>query len=858
MSFIDELALQVASHPRFHQELESLKAANLALGLPADTQPQQEESQTVGELDDESLARILQAASIFASSNVPSLRTLAQSISTAALRLAGEDREVIESLFATIQARLNNYPALALSPSGAVAPGFAPLSIQYEFVRGRDAQTVKTGDDRLHILSSFQLACWRVLSSSVSTTLSAPTSAGKSYVLLLFLAEAFRSERVRRAVYVVPTRALINQVSGDVERVLEEAGTSRVEIVSIPVDLGTDRPVFYVLTQERLEALLTASPDIRFDLVLIDEAQVLALGARGVLLESVIDRILATSQPQLVFVGPMIENPEYFGAAFELENFQPRETSESPVTQNILYLNYSPQPLSSVRVCVGGTSRQSIGFDIPIELRLHADTDKLSFLSYKFGRSGSSLVYCNGKAEAEKVAIAIASQVPGELDDPDVSELIRFVRKHVHPEYALVATLAKGVAFHYGHMPSLLRQEIERCFKGKRLPFLACTSTLLYGLNLPAKNLFLLKPTTGRGVPISGPDFWNLAGRVGRLGKELEGNVYLIDYDSWSSSPVGEPKSVRIQSAVKQWVVDRTEAFLDFASNELLASEQQPELETALGKLLVDYRNGRLDATLGRYETPQNEALLRRVAEKVAAISDDVGLPFDVMDANIGVSPFRMRELLEYMRSGLKRMPPAELVPAHPLGDFKAVLANYYRVFKRIHNCLLGTAKSNRSHLYFAPLALRWMRGDSLPVLISSAIKFHREKAQSVSTAAIIRSVMENIEEDLRFRYVKFFRAYRAVLEVALRDAGLHDHVEGIPDIPLFLEMGGSSGAMINLMALGLSRTSAEALSEYLLDKEMDLRELRIWLAGLELIGLDLSPVVLREVEETRERIRTA
>lgn len=857
MMFIDELAEQIAGHSAFHQELQCLRVANLALELPSDAQPQQD-GQCNEQLDDEALSRVLQSASIFASSGVPWLRTLAQSISTAALRVAAEDNEVVASLYATIQARLRNYPALALSPRGVLAPKYAPLGIQYDFVSGRESQTIRTTDGRSHILSSFQLSSWNVLKSSVSTTLSGPTSAGKSYVLLLFLADALRSGRVRRAVYVVPTRALINQVSGDVERTLRDADLTGIEVVSVPVDLDPDRTVFYVLTQERLEALLTASPDIRFDLVLVDEAQVLSLGARGVLLESVIDRILSNGSPQFVFVGPMIENPEYFGAAFDLEGFEPRETSESPVTQKVIYLDYSPQPLSSVRVSVNSLERKSTGFNIPLELRLHSDADKLGFFSYKFGRSGSTLVYCNGKADAEKVAIDIASQVPREVDDEDVRELIKFVRKHVHPEYALVATLSKGVAFHYGHMPSLLRQEIERCFKEKRLPFLTCTSTLLYGLNLPAKNLFLHKPTTGRGVPISGPDFWNLAGRVGRLGKELEGDVYLIDYESWGSSPVDELKSIRIESAVKQWVVDRADMFLDFALDESLSSEKQPELETALGKLLIDHRHGRLNATLGRYVTPENQKTLRKITEAVAAISDGIGLPSEVLNVNIGVSPFRMRELLEYMRAALKRMPPSDLIPAHPLGDFKVVVANYYRVFKRIHNCLLGAAKSDRGQFYFAPLALRWMRGDSLPVLISNAIKFRRTKSPSASTATIIRGVMENIEDDLRFRYVKFFRAYNAVLEVALQEAGLHEYLDAIPDIPLFLEMGGSSGVMINLMALGLSRTSAEALSEYAIDKDMDLHGLRHWLESLNLVGLDLSPVVLREVEIMRERIRTS
>jgi superfamily II RNA helicase len=83
-------------------------------------------------------------------------------------------------------------------------------------------------------------------------------------------------------------------------------------------------------------------------------------------------------------------------------------------------------------------------------------------------------------------------------------------------------------------------------------------------MNLPARNIFLLKPTTGRGSPISGAGFWNLAGRAGRLGKELEGNVYLIDYDDWETKPVQETKDVTVTSALKSAMVDRSDDFWPF------------------------------------------------------------------------------------------------------------------------------------------------------------------------------------------------------------------------------------------------------------------------------------------------------
>jgi hypothetical protein len=141
------------------------------------------------------------------------------------------------------------------------------------------------------------------------------------------------------------------------------------------------------------------------------------------------------------------------------------------------------------------------------------------------------------------------------------------------------------------------------------------------------------------------------------------------------------------------------------------------------------------------------------------------------------------------------------------------------------------------------------MRGDPLPLLIDSSIRYHRNKKDSRSVASIIRDTMENVEKELRFRYVKYFTCYNDLLRVALERTGNGDYIKNIPDIPLFLEVGGSSGVMINLMALGLSRTSAESIADYITNKDMALPELRDWLRKLDVATLDVSPICAREIQ---------
>lgn len=845
MNFAGELASEIWVESEFHVDLAYLEAANIRVELRDCGLIEGAET-----FDVERLRRLVQSAMIFAETNENRYQEAAQRISTASLRLGGS---AARDLFSVVQARLRNFPALRTNTEAPTPPLHAPMSLQYEFIERRTEQTIVAGDESSHILTPFQLESWKLLAGGFSGALSGPTSAGKSYVLLLYLIEQFRAGALRTAAYVVPTRALINQVSDDAAAVLIDRGVLGVTITSVPVDLSSedDGKVLYVVTQERLDALLIASPGLHMDLILVDEAQMIADGSRGILLESVLDRVdSGGGRSQIVFSGPLIENPGYFGELFGIKSFRTSVSRRSSVTQNIVFLNYREAPEPQVFVKVRGEPEDVPVASIDLPMRLHTDLDRLSYMSVIFGRAGSSIVYAGGKAEAEKIAIKVSLSLSDDRDRADdLAELIGFVKKHVHKEYALASTLEKGVGFHYGHMPSLLRKQLEDQFRERRIRYLVCTSTLLYGLNLPAKNIFLNKPTTGRGHAISGADFWNLSGRAGRLGKEIEGNVFLIDYDRWESQPLTEGRGVSVTSALKAAVVDQAGELLAFLNDPSISSETNLDFEITLGKLVLDQRLGRLDQTLGRYASSADAETLSAIRERIEQISAAVDIPTEVINSNIGVSIFRQRDLLEYMIKRLKKLSPDELIPSHPLGDFKAVMDNHRRAFKRIHTYLLNYPGKDGRHNFFAPLALRWMRGEPLPVLIDGAIRYHRDKKSGKSVALIIRETMEDVEQELRFRYVKYFTCYNSILRVALNRISKAEYIQNIPEIPLFLEVGGSSGAMINLMALGLSRTSAESLSDYITDKEMSLSDLREWLRRLDVATLDISPICIREIQ---------
>ena len=78
-------------------------------------------------------------------------------------------------------------------------------------------------------------------------------------------------------------------------------------------------------------------------------------------------------------------------------------------------------------------------------------------------------------------------------------------------------------------MPQEVRERVEQAFAdpGSPIQFVVCTSTLLEGVNLPAKNIFVLSDKHGNSS-FTKIDFENLAGRAGRLTYDFSGNVVCV------------------------------------------------------------------------------------------------------------------------------------------------------------------------------------------------------------------------------------------------------------------------------------------------------------------------------------------
>lgn len=836
---IEQLSERIWAHDAFHAELAELQENNLRSRYIEEGH---------GSISEDVLKRLLQCASTLSASKSLPYREAAYRIVTAASELVGKDLQGIPYVMLLALSRMGNFPAFNYAKMQySITEDSLPLREVGESNLRREGNSVKLGDS-ISVLTDFQVGLWNKLNTVDTLGISAPTSAGKSYILQAFARRQIVSRIANNIVFLVPTRALINQVSDDVSIWIKQT-PDEIELITTPIPKDTDLPerAVYVVTQERLQLLQTSHENLSFDLMLVDEAQSIADGPRGVLLSSVIEQALDRNpKMQLLFAGPNLQEPGRLSSLFGRED-NAVSTKEAAVVQNIIFVDCDHERPNAADLSFKAEDEKKFLGKIFCDQPMLDHRSKLVNVALRMGKGGQNLIYALGPAECERIAFGLADTENSD-DSQYLAELSVFIKEAVHPKYQLASNVLKNVGYHYGRLPSLVRKSIEEAFALGHLKFLVTTSTLLHGVNMPAQNLFLHKPQKGQGDPIPPTDFWNLAGRAGRLGKEFSGNIFLIDYAEWENDPMSGPKDREVVPAIEQHVVQQIDQLISYIADPDVVPERNKtdEFENTFVKLVRDHFDGSLERTLDRLGLVQDDPRRLALEKSIKKSVEGMSITSDVLSLSPTVSSHRQQALYEWIERSLKKKGPAYVIPKHPR-DTDAY-NSYLVCIKRCHGAVLKYPKSDNSHRYYAQMCKRWMMGEPLPMMIDASFNYKTTHNQNPSIANVIRTTLSEIENDLRFKYVRLFSCYNAVLEQVLRDYEMEELLSSIPSIPMYLELGACSSTMISFMGLGLSRYTAGKLQKLPRRSDMSQVEARNWIRSQDITALDLPAASVREI----------
>jgi helicase len=556
-----------------------------------------------------------------------------------------------------------------------------------------------------------------VLEENENTIITIPTSTGKTLLGELSIAARLEGNG-DIAVYVAPYIALGRQVFGcfkqHTPRNIDVRGyfgnfNSHIE------PLSRVASTVIVATPERLDAILrTQDLYPRLRTIVFDEAHGIENGVRGARLEALITRLRLqqtqhtririvllsavltdvesvrlwlgndavhyhdTWRPTARRLGIWMDNGE-LGWLYGTDPLRPSDRLAS----HFLGKKKLPWPASMYPA----SSFQAIATQRPAAFRNAAFLAR--YLQASVG--GPVLLACATKASTRGLAAALASELGDKEEMSQARDVLREIINNNYPHLVpLAGMIAKGVAYHNASLPSPVRTLIEEALKVRALDFVAATTTLAEGVDLPFRVTILFDWLFGfadQQAPMSALLFRNIAGRCGRAGEFTEGDTIIFDNvlgDLAYTNPArrrgaqarlfGDPPPLQSVISNDHLPEELKSAVRAVVSSQLVASIPENPTEDALEETWAS-------ATYAAFRSSPPTAMLREFRAEL--LSSDQGEPFaraasPMKLTNLGMAanrsgfcPRTCRQILQYLPE-IKLADSAESLASDLLVQFGA------------------------------------------------------------------------------------------------------------------------------------------------------------------------------------------
>lgn len=574
-----------------------------------------------------------------------------------------------------------------------------------------------------------------------------------------------------------------------------------------------------MLTQERLNVLIYGKYRIHIDYLIIDEAHKLFdEDTRGLTLFSSVDSCISKNKDiSIFFASPLIQNPEIFKSTYNNKNLCEYKSNESPVNQNLFYIDINEQKIEYIDegevVWKGKWHKNAFGRDK---------------LYHKIGKGNSNIIYLSSKDKVIDYANSFAKylernsiNIIDENDIKEIEEVCSMIENNIHKDYYLIKALRLGVAFHYGNIPTIVRESVEDLFKNGKIKYIFCTSTLLEGVNLPAKNIFIMSNYKGTSK-MSSLDFWNLSGRAGRLGYEYYGNVFCInDHNgvrAWKDTSVlSEKYKIKVEDKLEANLKKKNKVLKEIIKNTTISNDinKNDKYNNYLSNIIQIDSITNSNSNIVKKINEIDESIIKVCPEKEANIN------YDIVNSSKNIDYKIQKEL--FNNDNLK------LLRNHISYDECLDILNYM-YYKYRWDIKEGRLQNRDKLDYIAFLMTVWINGCQLSEIIALSIDHYKKKQKRIRLSngslvtfeahnkmhinVLINIIIHEIDSILRFDLEKYFTHYYNIL------VNKYGEDEVGVNWSLYLEFGTRDIKNIILQNSGFSRYSSIILlkrySEYI------------------------------------------
>lgn len=710
--------------------------------------------------------------------------------------------------------------------------------LENELINKRQSNILQI-EDKAYLTTDFQKVLWNNLVIKNNISVSAPTSSGKSFILKKYIENQFNLNQKYCVFYIVPSRALINQVSEEL----------RIDLINVEIKtayIENEENLFskivYILTPERAIKIINLNTDtINPNIIFIDEIQgVEDEQGRGNLFEYVFSEFARLfPNTKIITAGPNISNPNIlFKELFNKES-EISSTELSPVFQLKTVLSLNEKSIE-FKIYTNQNTTQTIIKDIKFDKNLKKlyDGNRGAGLSIIIkevitNNNESNLVYASKSNLAESWALKYSESITQEEVKQEIKDLIEYLKEDIHPRYILIKCLIKGVAFHHSKLSELARKEIEVLFQKGFIKTLFCTSTLLEGVNMPANNLFILKPEKNT-LKLSNFEFGNLIGRAGRIKDSLYGSIYCItiDNEKWAQDYYESSYSKEVQTSSSKSIKDLDNDDL----KKSVLNIKELRIRSLIITLRHKYLKGDLNLETFLLKKCLDEDKIEQIESDISKSLKDIKIPYNILKLNPTIDPLLQNELFETIkRDGITKW--VININSRFAEGYKRDVAEkinyednsfYWQLDSLITR--LDQIFNITKDLYFKDSlsvgvsticqnSVSWIDGKSIGELIAKRINYLSKDDRVLEDKRIdanndnhintvIRDVININSKAITYSLLRYIKLLSDILDNVLTETEKEKFKFSL-SLPTFLELGSKEPIIIKLITSGMPRSIA-------------------------------------------------
>lgn len=696
-------------------------------------------------------------------------------------------------------------------------------------------------------------------SSRRAVVVSLPTSSGKTLIAEFRILQALNQfDRDRGWVaYLVPTRTLVNQITRRLRRdfealdIIVEQVSPALEVDSVESEMlkQHDRTLEFrvlVTTPEKLDLMLRQGWEDKIGrpltLVVVDEAHNIQNSQRGLKLELLLATINnECAHAQFLLLTPFISNA--------------REVAEwlgGPNSDDIS-LAVDWQPNDRIIGIIQAEKGEVLGnrsFDYQLHMETVQTTRNTLFVddlltipknieiapTYNKVSNPTALAAVTAQQLHERGPVIVMHMRPDwvwslakqlKIEDNKLyqpTEKIKLVQDFLCLEFGdnfpLIDLLNYGIGVHHAGLSDDVRALMEWLFEEDQLKFLVATTTIAQGVNFPITGVVMASHQYPFGEDMPPEDFWNIAGRAGRIDQGRLGIVALVAENPSKANLLRnfvnkqerelDSALIRLANEAGHMLVDlkgivyrspEWSTFVQYLTHSYHQMGQPKEFADEIEQVMR--------GTFGFEKLRNRDSVLaNRLLEGVHNYTkylQEPGQPLKLVDST-GFSLQSIREVLHAANKGGLRgsMWNPESLFSRENQDLQGMMGILLSVPELRKNLEAVTGGENPDGEKLALIIKDWVNGDSIPDI---ARRYFMKENGDMTMAMTIcgKNLFGNLANTAAW-------GLGALLSITGSNLP-EDQLQSLKNLPSYVYYGVNSDAAIVLRLLGVPRNAATPLA---------------------------------------------